>query len=389
MRILRIYPCDPCGKKIGGIETCIREMNENSPPDIEIELVGIKEDSQSFEIGEWQKVELNNRTINFLPVMSLRDINRRCFIPLLLQFTFALLIYRRKIDFKNRTIVFHRLEPAFVLGNISEEKIYISHGDIRDVRNSKGESRWKYLSFLYFFIEKFFIKQFKIIFVVSQTGCDYYKKRYPDIHSRFRFLPTWYNEKVFYLQDALRINENKKRYNLENKRPVIIFVGRLENQKDPFLLIKSFFIITNTFSNSTLLIVGEGSLENDIRNELGWLGISDRVIFMGRKTSTEIADLLNISDLMLLASAFEGMPRVVIEALACGIPVVCTNTGSVNLVVKEHISGVVVDSRNAEDIARSVNMIMQEYPNKESCRNSVNEYSQKTVIEYFYKTIKE
>jgi glycosyltransferase involved in cell wall biosynthesis len=95
---------------------------------------------------------------------------------------------------------------------------------------------------------------------------------------------------------------------------------------------------------------------------------------------------MRISDVFLLTSAFEGMPRCVLESLACGLPVVTTDVGEVKVVVRE-FSGIVVKTEHANDLSDAVLKIFGEPYNykSECCIESVLPYSAQTILDMVYK----
>jgi len=88
---------------------------------------------------------------------------------------------------------------------------------------------------------------------------------------------------------------------------------------------------------------------------------------------------------------FEGMPMCVLEALACGLPVVSTDVGEVKRVVKNGYSGEVVEDFSPKSIAQALKKVLENYPNysKENCINSVSEYTPQKVLAPLYQKIEE
>jgi len=111
----------------------------------------------------------------------------------------------------------------------------------------------------------------------------------------------------------------------QNKEPVIVSVGRLQAQKDYPTLLKAFAELLKNQS-SKLLILGEGELRSELEELASQLQISEAVSFHGFE-SNPFKYLAN-ADAFVLSSQFEGLPTVLIEALACGCPVVSTRCPS-------------------------------------------------------------
>lgn len=99
---------------------------------------------------------------------------------------------------------------------------------------------------------------------------------------------------------------------------VVGHIGRFEKQKNHVFLMKIFCEILKTHRKSVLLMVGIGSLQKELQQYAMDLGISHNVKFLGRRK--DIPELLMAMDVLVFPSLYEGMPNVVIEAQATGLP---------------------------------------------------------------------
>ncbi len=105
---------------------------------------------------------------------------------------------------------------------------------------------------------------------------------------------------------------------------VVGHVGRFSQQKNHAFLLDVFSEIKKKKDHAVLLLVGTGDLEQDIRAQAEALGITDSVLFLG--TRSDVPALLSAMDVLVFPSFFEGMPNVVIEAQASGLPCVAADT---------------------------------------------------------------
>lgn len=141
---------------------------------------------------------------------------------------------------------------------------------------------------------------------------------------KFRFRPEVRN----------RIRQDLK---LEDKF-VIGHVGRFENQKNHFRILEIFEAVLRKRTNSVLVLVGIGSLQNQCKQLACNLGISDRVLFLD--TRTDVPALMQAFDVFLLPSLYEGFPFVLVEAQTSGlvcvastnVPAECNVTGNVHFI---------------------------------------------------------
>ena len=109
-----------------------------------------------------------------------------------------------------------------------------------------------------------------------------------------------------------------------NKRKKqIVSVGRLEKQKNFELLIRAFSIVSEKFTDYTLMIYGQGSQRNKLEQLSVNLGLSDKVIFPG--FARDIEEKIRESAIFVMSSDFEGMPNALAEALAAGLPCISTD----------------------------------------------------------------
>jgi glycosyltransferase involved in cell wall biosynthesis len=114
--------------------------------------------------------------------------------------------------------------------------------------------------------------------------------------------------------------------NLPEDARIILFVGNFYPVKNPLLLIRA---LAGLETSAHLVMAGGGPLEEPARKLASSLGLASRVIFTGRKTPSEIARLMNAADLLALPSDNEGVPNVLLEAFASGLPVVASRVGGI------------------------------------------------------------
>lgn len=105
-------------------------------------------------------------------------------------------------------------------------------------------------------------------------------------------------------------------------RKVAVFVGRLDRQKNPGLLIAAAAEWMARLPSWDLLVVGDGPLREPTVRQCGRLGIAHRVHLVGARR--DVPELLAAASLLVLSSSWEGMPNAVLEAMAAGLPVVAT-----------------------------------------------------------------
>ncbi len=383
---------DPLGNKIGGTGAFVKDFIKYAPDEFSIEWVGITTNKKERPVGKWQNIKLGNKIFKFLPILFIKDENKKTKIPLILYFVINLLKSKSKISIGGKILVYYRIEPALIFNNAPNKKILNVLGNIKDLYNPHSKIKWSKLPWAYFKMEKSLMSQMNKIFVVSNEGLEFYKDRYHSISGRFHFIPTFVDNKKFHPYSSNRekmkkLSEYKNRYGFSKKDKIILSVGRLEGAKNPFLLIDSFNNLVKYDQKVKLLIVGTGSLEKDVIKKIKKYNLQNDIKLLGVVSSDYKIELLKISDVFLITSAFEGMPISVLEALASGLPVVSTDVGEINMVVRDGISGRLVPNNNAEVIARSVSEILnnKEKFNTENCIYSIKDFTAERVLHRIYK----
>jgi glycosyltransferase involved in cell wall biosynthesis len=114
----------------------------------------------------------------------------------------------------------------------------------------------------------------------------------------------------------------KSDFSIADGRRVILFVGRLDRQKRPDWLVERMPAIFRELPDHDLVVVGDGPLGKVVARRAAELGVADRVHLVGWRP--DVARFYAAADLLVLASAWEGMPNVVLEAMAASRPVVVT-----------------------------------------------------------------
>ncbi|HSH03965.1 MAG TPA: glycosyltransferase [Anaerolineae bacterium] len=133
---------------------------------------------------------------------------------------------------------------------------------------------------------------------------------------------------------------------------VWVAVGRLHEQKGHETLLAAWARVCAEEEGCWLLIVGEGELEAGLRRQAAVLGVEERVIFTGGRQ--DVPDILAVCDGFVLASYWEGLPNVVLEGMAAGLPVVATAVGGTPELVVDGETGMLVPAREAAPLAAAL-----------------------------------
>jgi glycosyltransferase involved in cell wall biosynthesis len=136
----------------------------------------------------------------------------------------------------------------------------------------------------------------------------------------------------------------------------ILFVGNLVSVKGPDILLKAFAVVVKNYTIPLprLLLIGSGPMLAQLQRLASTLGIADCVHFLGNRPHEEVAKWMNVVDVLCLASRSEGMPNVVLEARASGLPVVTTPVGAIPEMPLSKDHFLVVKSCSPEDLAEGL-----------------------------------
>ena len=386
VRVAIINPSDPAGIVAGGIDTFIRGLIAWAPPDIEYCVVGATTSPQDRPVGEWTRAQIGHRSFDFFAATDFDSTGSHRGIPITLRFSAALARHRPKLDVQ--VLEFHRAEPIINFYNDLRGKTAVFHQDIEVLQNPDSDIFWKHAPWLYHALEKKVVPRLGSLFCVKQSAASDYRQRYPRLAEHVHFLPTWFEPQTFRTPNETERQAAKawlqQRFQSESDREWIVSVGRLDSQKDPQLLLRTFRELLAVRPKATLIFIGTGVLEPELRDEAADLG--SRVIFAGLMSPEEISQTLMGADLVAMTSAYEGMPIAVLEALACGLPVMTTEVGEVRLVVKHRRNGYVATARTQEEILTGMRFCLEQRDILAGapCRSAVEPYSPQQVLSGVY-----
>ena len=148
----------------------------------------------------------------------------------------------------------------------------------------------------------------------------------------------------------------RQKYDINGK--IVLFVGQLQQRKGVQHLFRSAPQILKEVPDANFFIVGDGGFKKNLVEISNNLGIKGRVKFTDFLPIEELLEVYASADVFVLPSAFEGLPTVILEAMASGKPIVATNVGGISSIVKEGVNGFVIDYENLEQLAKSITIIL-------------------------------
>jgi glycosyltransferase involved in cell wall biosynthesis len=388
------YQFNPWKSTIGGIQTLIRYYIKYAPPEFDIRLVGTGIGGNQ-ELGRWHEAELEGRSLQFMPLFNVQDDDVRQLVPTSVQYTLALRGKNLASDFMH----FHRLEPTLMTRRWPGHKTLFIHNDIHQQINSPATDKnailWRRFPKAYFALERGLLGQFQQILSCNSESIELYRRQYPDWAERIQLVRNTVDNQEFYPLPPAQRDQLRQDYATQRGLPTntrfLLFAGRLHPQKDPLLLVQVIAALQLLMEQSApihLLIAGQGELMESVRAEIQRLNLTSSVSLLGAVALRDLATLHRLSSVVVLTSAYEGLPLVVLESLASGTPIVTTNCGETPKFLQPG-SGIVCPERTPMAIARAIGQVLKvpEQFLAQSCLDTALPFAVRTVVGQIYETM--
>lgn len=175
-----------------------------------------------------------------------------------------------------------------------------------------------------------------------------------------------------------------KELKVDPKKLILLNIGRVEYQKGQIYLVEAVRKLVQKFPDIHLIIVGNTELDRQCYKEIVELidsyGLKEYFTFTGVRK--DIPEILNASDIFVFPSLFEGFSLTVMEAIACGKPVVATDVGSIREIIVDGENGTIIPPMNSDAIADSLyKYLSDESYLKKISANAYSSFSDKFTIE--------
>lgn len=171
--------------------------------------------------------------------------------------------------------------------------------------------------------------------------------------------------------------------NVEGSRKRILFVGRLHPVKGAHYLLGAMSTVHRELPEAKLVLVGDGEEREHLETLTDNLGIRECVEFAGRVPHERVQDYMNQAEVFVISSLSEGFPVTILEAMACGLPVVATRVGGVPDIIEDGANGCLIDTKDQEQIAEAVLKLLQD----EQLWKEMSDNNRKEVEKYRWNTV--
>ena len=172
-------------------------------------------------------------------------------------------------------------------------------------------------------------------YATKMLACSTEAGNYVFGNNSFEIIKNGIQAKKYEYNEEIR-EKKKKELGLNEEEMTLIDVARFSEQKNHDFLIDIFYEVSKKQENSKLILIGEGPLEEKIKNKIKKLNIDDKVIIL--KKRNDVNEILQTADIFVLPSLFEGLPLVGIEAQASGLPIITSDTVSKELAITDLVN---------------------------------------------------
>lgn len=191
-------------------------------------------------------------------------------------------------------------------------------------------------------------------------------------------------EETYGIKDTIVIYngiDTKKFLDLEkkmkdNKKIKLLHIGRFAEQKNHKLLIDAFKEISLKNNNIELSLVGDGETKKEVENRVKEYKLDDKVKFLGIRK--DIPRLMKENDIFVLPSLWEGLPITLLEAMAAGLPIICTDVGGNSDIIDNMNNGILIESNNKEELVNAIELLIYD----KELRGKLSERSVSTAKKY-------
>lgn len=344
-KITIVTDVDPHTYMVGGIFNYVRNLSiQLNKHDFKISIVGrIRSDSNK----------------KLIPYDNFTGIKAESNYSLLAK------LFRFYFKSNNSDIIFAQ-RPDFIIPFLCKKgkKVIIYHGNpSRELFHKKGY----FTGNIFTFLERIAIKKCDKIIVVSSKTKDHLQKKY-FAGSKTVVIPIGVDTNIFKPKDKLRL---RKKYGFSPKDKIVLYIGRFSVEKQIDFIVQEI----SKLKDAKLVLVGEG---NSV------FKVKDNVKILKPVPHNELSNIMNCADCLVLFSKYEGMPTVVLEALACGKPVVSSDVGDVRKVVIPGKTGFIANKTNFAIYVKKVLQNPSKF--KKACLKVASDYSWDKIAE---KTVKE
>lgn len=195
------------------------------------------------------------------------------------------------------------------------------------------------------------------VILCNEQAKDLYRDRCRGELSKWHYLPIVQDEQYLQRQVALAEAQTtvlRSRYAIPNGRALILYVGRLDKVKNLPRLLEAFRLVIDEGLDLQLLMVGDGPMDAELRQQATTLSLEERVTFAGKQQGSDLYAHYGLGDALVLPSTYEPFGATVAEALVLGMPVAVSEVAGSCTLIRSEEEGYRLNPLDKEDIARAL-----------------------------------
>ncbi len=231
------------------------------------------------------------------------------------------------------------------------------------------------IRWLYLIIERFLNKWVDILVCVSEADQNLVLKHKTISENKIVVIKNGIDLKRFQISQQ-EVEDIKQNLELRNNF-ILTTIGRLHQPKDYFTILRALKILISWIKNIKLLIIGDGPLRESLEKGVKNLGLKKYVKFLG--FWEDIPVLINLSDIIILSTKWEGLPLVPLETGACKKPIIASDVEGVRETILDKKTGYLFKSGSEKDLSEKILEVYQ----SEKLRKNLGENAFKFVSENF------
>ncbi|MDE0012064.1 MAG: glycosyltransferase [Candidatus Poribacteria bacterium] len=208
-----------------------------------------------------------------------------------------------------------------------------------------------------------------------------------------RLIPNGSHPCLFPAPPSSQLNALRQQMSIPEGDLIVFALGRIVLKKGFDILIQAFLFVKEKVPNVTLIIGGDGTDLERLKTLAKDLGVSDRVRFPGTISRADVPTYFHLCDIFSLPAIFDpkgnvdGCPNVILEAMACGKPVVASGISGIPVVVKDAAIGILVEEKNITQLAEALVTLLTDEAKREQFGRAgqqriLNELTWDKVIEH-------
>lgn len=289
--------------------------------------------------------------VHILEEMSLSNL----MISLSFCFSMALILFKKRKEYD--LVHFHGASLPLIT-NILPLKLYgkkvVAKVASANQGTEAGSLRHKYSLF-----GQMLIQTLKKVDCFVATSKEIKKGLLNDGYNQNRIIsiPNFVDQGVFHPSNKELRNQAHKDFGFSGET-IVTFTGRLVEGKGVGVLLAAWGKVVVDFKNVCLLVLGKGPFESRLKKQCQNLRIEKNIRFLGLVNN--VRKYLAMSDIFVFPSFQEGFPNSVLEAMACGLPVIATRIGGVVDVIKNEENGLLVEPGNVDQLADALKKLISD-----------------------------